>query len=914
MRTNPRVKMTGWKSLLISTLLCAGTAVSADNYDTWRNFKTIIIDTRNLAGSARVLTSQTNFPLLVRLKASNAAEIFDSSKVSGGGDIRFSSGATHLSYEKERWDAVNKLAEFWVSAPLVKGNDTTQIQIYWNKPGATDSSKSPGMPGVFATSNNFVSTWHLGDSTGNRANSVSGAPAAIPVNYTGTFKTGIIGGADSLRNQNTVVSSRDHLRFGSYPGYSDFTGGMTLSIWAYPTGAAHFFFLGTDTGAFTDCIQALKIPTGNNVQFKAYNSTSPSAVITGPTTTKGAAPNTWQHFVFTISGNTATIYKNGVLDTSGSINSLRNITRSTGYLGRAIVSSDSGYRGLLDETEISNVARSADWVKLSYQTQRSDSSYMTLGSTQSLFPLGPSGLSYSPNPATFSTNVGPVASTAFLPLGSDTITYSVLTGSLPPGLSLNGSTGNITGTPTTAGNFEAIIQASNTAGADTETVRFAVLQSPAGFTYAMNSPTYATGTAIVPDSATIASGVASRFKVTSGVLPSGLTMDTTTGVISGIPTVGGAFSPTITASNAGGGFTTTTIFITVIGVPTITSQPSSRTAQVGDTVKFGITAASLGPLSYRWVRNNTDTVASAFSDTLVLTNVQSAIDGNSYKCVVSNVAGVTASDPAFLNLKPRFTYTTPVNYVRNLTIASNTPVSTGGSATHYSVTPALPTGLRLDSITGIISGTPSVQSLPTIYTVTGTGPGGTATTTLIIGVFSIPTNLSYSDDAPTGVLGVASSANIPTVTGLITHYSIAPPLPPGLVLDSISGIISGIPTGNQSFAKIYAIAASNPVGSTSTILTITIVGAPSNLSYLDDAPTYARGVRITPPNTPTIQGIVTYYTVTPAFPPGIFLDGTTGYILGTPVSIVASSNYTVTGINPGGSTSTIIYLGVATPP
>jgi len=54
------------------------------------------------------------------------------------------------------------------------------------------------------------------------------------------------------------------------------------------------------------------------------------------------------------------------------------------------------------------------------------------------------------------------------------------------------------------------------------------------------------------------------------------------------------------------------------------------------------------------------------------------------------------------------TYTTGTAiYTKGVPITANTPASSGGAATSYSVTPALPSGLSLSAGTGVISGTPT---------------------------------------------------------------------------------------------------------------------------------------------------------------------------------------------------------------
>lgn len=70
-------------------------------------------------------------------------------------------------------------------------------------------------------------------------------------------------------------------------------------------------------------------------------------------------------------------------------------------------------------------------------------------------------------------------------------------------------------------------------------------------------------------------------------------------------------------------------------------------------------------------------------------------------------------------------YTTPAVVLRQGDVLTpDLPIVTGGTPTAFSILPALPTGLALDPLTGVISGSPLAPAFTATYTVTAAMPGG----------------------------------------------------------------------------------------------------------------------------------------------------------------------------------------------
>ena len=255
----------------------------------------------------------------------------------------------------------------------------------------------------------------------------------------------------------------------------------------------------------------------------------------------------------------------------------------------------------------------------------------------------------------------------------------------------------------------------------------------------------------------------------------------------------------------------------------------------------------------------------------------------------------------------------PATYTRGSAITANTATSSGGAVVSYAVSPALPTGLILNTSSGAITGTASVVSGAASYTITATNTGGSTTASLSITVNDIaPSGLTYSSQAPSYTKNSAITSNNPSLSGggAVISYSVAPALPTGLSLSTSTGVISGTPTVLASVAT-YTVTATNSGGSTPSAVNITINDvAPSALTYSTPTPIYTKSSAITS-NTPTSSGgAVVSYAISPALPTGLSMSTGTGIITGTPSVLAPVATYTVTATNSGGSTTGTINLTV----
>jgi len=135
--------------------------------------------------------------------------------------------------------------------------------------------------------------------------------------------------------------------------------------------------------------------------------------------------------------------------------------------------------------------------------------------------------------------------------GTGALTWTISAGSLPPGLNpINSSTGQITGTPTTAGTFSFTVRATDTLTQFDDKALSITIDLPAPPNITTTSlPSGSMGTAY-SEQVQATGGIENlTWSISVGLLPPGLDIDPATGVISGTPNTAGSFDFTVQATD-----------------------------------------------------------------------------------------------------------------------------------------------------------------------------------------------------------------------------------------------------------------------------------------------------------------------------------------------------------------------------
>jgi PKD repeat protein len=492
------------------------------------------------------------------------------------------------------------------------------------------------------------------------------------------------------------------------------------------------------------------------------------------------------------------------------------------------------------------------------------------------------------SPSTARATTGTAFTYQITATGSPTQYYA---SGLPQQLTLNTTTGLISGTPTTAEVRPVLIQVYYGVGAS--------LYVGAASTFIELTVTLGLPVITSTLSRTATAGSAFSYQITAtnsptsysaSNLPAGLSINTSTGVISGTPTSAGSTSITINATNATGTGAATLALIVNVAAPVVNSALSA-TAVRDVAFSYQITATN-NPTSYS--ASNLPTGLSVNTSTGVISGTPTSAVVRNVTIGATNSTGTGTATLALTVNAPAPVINSTLNSTATVGAAFSYQITATNSPTSYSAT-NLPSGLSVNTSTGVISGTPTSAGSTSI-TINATNATGTGTASLTL-TASYVAPVITSALSRTAAAGSAFNYQI-TATNNPTSYS-ASNLPAELSINTSTGAISGTPTSVGTTS--IAISASNPGGTGSANLTVSVVAAPvitNSSSEITARVGTAFSYQITATNSPTS------YSAT-NLPSGLSVNTSTGVISGTPSNAAQAGNRTITiyATNAGGTGS-----------
>jgi hypothetical protein len=345
---------------------------------TWNYRQKIVINHKQINTATGTTTPLSNFPVEISVPANALTKSINNGGHVGldtGYDIVFTSGdgKTKYAHEIESYASTTGAIIAWVKIPSLSSKTDTTIYMYYGN--ASETGNEQNATAVWDA--NYKGVWHLPNGT-----ILSGADSTGQNNATNlnsvSVGTGQIDGAASFSGTatqhidlttNASIKPTLPITIEAWVKTSDTTN--TKSIFSNENGSGNYY--GVWVSKSTANLLAVSYGDGTG----AIPNSRRSKV---GTSTFGTG---WRYVVATIRGATdMSLYLNGT-DDGGSYSGTGGALAYSSGVGRI---GDNGatqnWNGTIDEVRISNISRSADWIKTEYNNQSSLSTFETFGAEE----------------------------------------------------------------------------------------------------------------------------------------------------------------------------------------------------------------------------------------------------------------------------------------------------------------------------------------------------------------------------------------------------------------------------------------------------------------------------------------------------------------------------------------------------
>ncbi len=338
-----------------STWSSAGTLAADRALATWAH-TSLITASGYSAGE-----TLTGFPLLVRLDSTKVPGFSYTQMLStGGADLALTSedGAQLYDHEIETWDP-SGTSFIWVRVPSLTAQ--SKLRLWWGKSGES----APSTTARAATwSGGFGGVWHLNQSLGfqtdSSPNALTGTSTAMADASTSVIpKAAILNGTTSI----VTIPNASALN----PSF------ISVEAWIKTTSTGLCSILSKDNSGLVNRVWQFRVNAGK-VEFIPFNATTNASVASTAVVNDGQ----FHHVCGTWDGSTVRVYVDGTQSGSTAfVGSLRSGMTNSAFIGRMETTTANFFPGTLDEVRLSQAARSANWVKASYDNQKPAATFLT---------------------------------------------------------------------------------------------------------------------------------------------------------------------------------------------------------------------------------------------------------------------------------------------------------------------------------------------------------------------------------------------------------------------------------------------------------------------------------------------------------------------------------------------------------
>ncbi|MBQ7216561.1 MAG: putative Ig domain-containing protein, partial [Synergistaceae bacterium] len=375
------------------------------------------------------------------------------------------------------------------------------------------------------------------------------------------------------------------------------------------------------------------------------------------------------------------------------------------------------------------------------------------------------------------------------------MSWDIADGSLPDGLTLDEASGTLSGTPTTAGTYSFVVEVYNDNYITAKPYTLDIMDGSAS-TISIATTKLNDASTYTPYSAALATSGAGTptWSVESGfTLPSGLTLDSDTGIISGTPTKVGTFTFMLRAEVSSTNYDTKLLTLKVVEGSDVFTILTDSLKEGTINKSYNVTLKAKGSGTLTW-----SVSSGSLPDGLTLDYSKGKISGKPTKVGTYNpaftVTNGTESATSTLaivikDVKPKIKASVKAGLIDTAYTATFTASAGTGTIT-WELSGDLPNGLTFDAEEAKISGKPT-EGWNSSFVIMATNTGGTTSKTCKLKIKAIKPKFTFK--------------NPPAATYLEPYTAEAQLTGSQPIVLSVTGLPAGLSYDYDSFDEVVKI-------------------------------------------------------------------------------------------------------------